>query len=107
MTPVVVWPIILAMGLVTYALRVSMIAVFGRIEIPVLLRRASRFVPAAVLAAFVAPELLRPGGTLMLSLASPRLVAGVVASVVAWRSRSVSLTVAAGMALLWLLQAVR
>lgn len=107
MTAQAVWPIILAMGLLTYALRVSMIVVFGRIEIPILLRRALRFVPAAVLAAFVAPELLRPGGTLMLSLANPRLVAGIVASLVAWRSRSVSLTVVVGMALLWILQAVR
>jgi len=107
MTPAVLWPIILAMGLLTYTLRLSMIVVFGRIEIPDLLRRALRFVPSAVLAAFVAPELLRPGGTLSYSLANPRLVAGIVASLVAWRSRSVSLTVAVGMALLWILQALR
>ena len=91
----------------TYALRLSMIIVFGRLEIPLLVRKALRFVPASVLTAFVIPELLRPGGALSLSLANPRLVAGVAASLVAWRTKSVFLTIGVGMALLWLLQGIR
>jgi branched-subunit amino acid transport protein len=44
---------------------------------------------------------------LSLSLANPRLVAGVAASLVAWRTKSVFLTIGVGMALFWILQAVR
>ncbi len=84
------------MGLITYALRLSMILLLGRIEIPVLLRRALRFVPPAVLSAIILPELVRPGGA--------RLAAGVLASIVAWRTRNTFLTVAAGLVTLWILQ---
>ena len=101
------WLVILAMGVITYALRLSMIAVLGRVEVPGIVREALRFVPAAVLAAIVVPELLRPGGTLDISLGNARLLAGVVASLVAWRTRNVLPTIGVGMALLWMLQAVR
>jgi len=46
-----------------------------------------------------------PGGTLDLSLGNERLLAGLLAILVAWRTRNVLLAVAAGMIALWLLQA--
>jgi len=107
MTLTTLWLVIVAMGAMTYALRLSLIIVLGRVEVPRIGRAALRFVPASVLTAFVVPELLRPGGALSLSLANPRLIAGVVASLVAWRTKSVFLTIGVGMALLWILQAVR
>ena len=54
-----------------------------------------RFVPAAVLSAIILPDLLQPGGKLNLSLSNTRLLAGVLAMAVAWRTRSVVLTVGA------------
>ena len=100
------WFTIILMGAVTYALRLSLIALLGRFEVPPLISRALRFVPPAVLSAIVLPELLQPGGKLNLSLANVRLLAGLLAMLVAWRTRNVLLTVAAGMAGLWVLQAV-
>lgn len=100
-----VWLTILAMGLVTYVIRLSVIGAIGRIDIPPLVQRALRFVPPAVLSAIVFPELLRPSGVLDLTPGNPRLIAGLLAIVVAWRTRNVLLTIAAGMAALWLLQA--
>jgi len=107
MTHTMLWLVIVAMGAITYALRLSLIMVLGGVEVPRIVRAALRFVPASVIAAFVIPELLRPGGVLSLSLANPRLVAGVAASLVAWRTKSVFLTIGVGMALLWIAQAVR
>jgi len=49
--------------------------------------------------------LLLTGGALNLSLGNDRLLAGLVGLLVAWRTRNVLWTVAAGMVALWLLQA--
>ncbi len=100
------WMVIILMGVVTYGLRLSLIALMGRFEVPPLVSRGLRFVPPAVLSAIVLPELVQPAGTLNLSLGNLRLVAGVLAIVVAWRTRNVLLTVGAGMAGLWLLQVI-
>jgi branched-subunit amino acid transport protein len=99
------WLIILSMGVVTYLIRLSLIALLGRIEVPPMIQRALRFVPPAVLSAIVFPELLRPTGTLDLSFGNVRLLAGLLAAVVAWRTKNVLLTIAVGMAALWILRA--
>jgi branched-subunit amino acid transport protein len=55
------WLILIGMGLVTFGTRLLPIVLLGRIEIPVVVQRALRFVPPAVLSAIIAPELLMPG----------------------------------------------
>ncbi len=100
------WITIICMGLITYGLRLSLIGLLGRFEVPPLVSRGLRFVPPAVLSAIILPELVQPTGALNLSLGNLRLMAGVLAIVVAWRTRNVLLTVGAGMAGLWLLQSL-
>lgn len=100
-----VWLTMLLVGLGTYATRLSFILLFGRREIPAVVRRALRFVPPAVLTAIVFPELFLPGGQFDLSLGNERLLAGMVAAFVAWRSKNVLLTIVIGMATLLLLLA--
>jgi branched-subunit amino acid transport protein len=74
-------------------------------EIPLFLGRALRFVPAAVLTAVVIPLLFYENGVLMVSLNNERLLAGLVAVLIAWRTRrSVLFTLGGGMATLWALQ---
>jgi len=98
--------VILGMGFITYAIRVSLILLIGRINFPELVRQALSFVPAAVLSAIIIPELVLPAGDQNVSLANARLLAGVLAAVVAWRTRSVLATIGAGMVALWILQAI-
>jgi branched-subunit amino acid transport protein len=92
---------ILFMGLVTYATRLGPILFFSQREMPDLLRRALRYVPTAVLTAIILPEMFFPGGELALSLLNMRLVAGVAAALVAWRTHNFFLTIAIGMVVLW------
>ncbi len=99
-----IWLLLLAMGAVTFLIRLSAIGLLGEAEIPPLVRRALRFVPPAVLSAIIFPELLRPDGAFDLSFGNLRLVAGLLAGLVAWRTKNVVLTIAVGMAALWLLQ---
>ena len=95
--------IILAAG--TFALRLSFIYLFGKVEMPGWLRRALRFVPASVLAALVLPALTYSDGALDLSLGNVRLLAGIGGALVAWKTRNVLWTIAVGMVLFWVLQA--
>lgn len=100
------WLIIIAMGVVTFGIRLLPIVLLGRVEIPLVVQRALRFVPPAVLSAIVAPELLMPGGQFNLSLGNARLIAGALATVVAWRTKNVLLTIAVGMIVLWVLSSI-
>jgi len=98
------WLTMIAAGLLTYAIRLSFIQLFAHMDIPPTVKRALRFVPPAVLSAIVFPELLLPAGRLDLSLGNSRLLAGLLASLVAWRTKNVFLTILVGMAALLLLQ---
>ncbi|MGE5639571.1 MAG: AzlD domain-containing protein [Clostridia bacterium] len=93
---------IAGMALVTYLLRASFLLLPPSVETPPLLRRALRFVPAAILTAIWAPELLLQNGVLSLSPNNEKLLAGMVAIAVAWRWRMTSVTIAAGLAALHL-----
>lgn len=97
------WLIIFGMGLVTYAVRVLPIFVLERYPLPPRLQRALRLVPIAVLSAIILPEMVRPAGVMDRSFDNPRWLAGLVAIGVAYFSRNVLVTIAVGMALLWLL----
>lgn len=89
----------------TVAFRASFVFLFGRLdEVPPTVERALRFVPAAVLAALVAPALAFSGDVLALSVDNHRLVAGLLAAVVAWRTESMGATLVVGMGALWTLE---
>ena len=101
-----IWLLILAVGLITYATRLSFIVLLDRMDVPEWFTRALRFVPAAVLSAIIAPELVSYNGALDLSLRNPQLLSGVLAVLVAWRTKSIFLTILAGMAAYLILQAI-
>lgn len=92
------WLVIVAAGVGSYVFRVSFVALFGRVEaVPPRVKRTLAFVPPAVLAALVFPELLLRDGALSVSLANERLLAGGVAAVVAWYTEDIFATVVVGM----------
>jgi branched-subunit amino acid transport protein len=101
-----IWLTIILAGLFTYAIRLSFILLYGRIEMTDWMQRALRFVAPSVLTAIILPELMVTEGSLNLSLGNARLLAGVLAIAVAWRTKNVVLTIVTGMFALWLLQAL-
>ncbi len=98
------WLMLLIIGLITYAIRLSCIGLLGQREMPALLLKALRFVPIAVLPAIILPQLFLRNNTLVLSVQNPRWIAGILAAIVAWRTRNVLLTILVGMVALWVLQ---
>jgi branched-subunit amino acid transport protein len=93
------WATLAAVGAVTFLFRFSCLGLFGVTEIHPRWSSALRFVPPAAFAALIAPELLG-GGTAVTAAVNPRLAAGALAALVAWKTRSVPLTIAGGMAAL-------
>ena len=99
-----IWIIMLIVGLLTFGIRLSFILILDRWSPPPIVERALRFVPVAVLSAIIAPELVLHGGTLDISLSNERLIAGLVAMLVAWFTKNIVWTILAGMAILLALQ---
>lgn len=86
-------------GAVTFGWRFSFLSIRDADErLPAWVRGALRHVPAAVLAALVAPAFLRHTGAI--DVWDVRVLAGLVGGLVAWRTRSILWTVVIGMAIL-------
>jgi branched-subunit amino acid transport protein len=98
--------LIAGMALVTYATRISMIAILGRWEVSPLARQTLHYVPIAAFAAIIAPELIERGGRLAIELDNPRFIAGIVAIIVAAWTRHTLLTIVVGMGAMWVMQFV-
>jgi len=91
------WLVILGMTALTFSQRASFLLLPERVQLPEFLKSALRYVPAAVLTAIWAPELLLQNGVLALALENERLLAGMVAIAVAWRYRLTLGTITAGL----------
>jgi branched-subunit amino acid transport protein len=91
------WLTILSMAVVTFAGRASFLLLPEHVQLPEWFVRGLRYVPAAVLTAIWAPELLLQKGVLSLALGNERLLAGMVAIAVAWRYRVTFGTIVAGL----------
>jgi|SRR6202158_2080860 branched-subunit amino acid transport protein len=98
------WLMLLVIGAITYAIRLSCIGLLGQRDMPALLLKALHFVPIAVLPAIILPQLFLRNNMLALSIQNPRWIAGILAAIVAWRTRNVLLTIGVGMVALWVLE---
>lgn len=92
-----IWLVFLLGGLLTFGMRFIFIYLLGHFEVPGVIRRALRFVPPALLSAITLPELVAWSGQIDLSPTNFRLLAGLVAMLVAWKSKNTLLTILAGM----------
>lgn len=97
------WLIAAAGMLATYLTRLSFITLIPEERLPAFFRRGLGYIPPAVLAAILLPELVLTDNALNLSLSNERLLAGTIAAIVAWRLRNTWLTICCGLLALWLL----
>lgn len=100
-----IWTAIVLTGIGTYAMRASFLAFAHRlVDVPPGIQRLLRQIPPAALASIVLPALVRPEGTF--DVMQPRLLAGVVAALVAWRTRNIALTLVVGLGIVMLVDAL-
>lgn len=105
LTTTTVWLLVIGLSVGTYLLRASFLLgtqLFG--GLPPAAERVLRFVPTAVLAGLAAPSILLLDGTVAAGLSNPRLVAGAIAVVVAWRTEDMLATVGVGMITFWVVR---
>lgn len=105
MDPTVAWLTILALAATTFVTRLSFMGLLPHVELPRVLQRTLAYVPPAILAAIIAPQVF-PVVQELPTLNWPRLIAALVAVAVAFRTRSTLATVCVGMLVLWGLQAL-
>ena len=98
------WLTMIILGFLTFGIRLSFIVILDRWQTPPLIQRALRLVPVTVLSAIIAPELVLRAGTPDFSLGNLRLLAGLVAMLIAWKTKNIVWTIIAGMGVLLGLQ---
>jgi branched-subunit amino acid transport protein len=95
--------LVAGMAAVTYAIRYPIIALLGKVSISPRFFELLRFVPVAVLTAIIVPALLMPAGVVDIGFDNTRLLTGLLAILIAWRTRNLLLTISIGMLGLWVL----
>lgn len=87
----------------TIAIRASIIAVSGRIQISERWREIFSYIPAAILPAFVAPAVVLHQGHVEWALGKERLLILVAAGLVCYATRSTLATIAFGLIMLFMI----
>ena len=96
---------VLTVGAITYAMRAGLILALADAELPAWLLRALRYVAPAVLAALVVSLIADPDAPQQ-GITFAEVAGLVVAAPVAWKTKNLIATLAAGMATFWLVLAV-
>jgi branched-subunit amino acid transport protein len=97
--------LIIGMAMVTIAVRYPVLALVGKLPLPESVFRALRYVPPAVLAAIILPEMFYREGQFQLHGSNAPLVAGIVTFAIAWFSKNILLTIVGGIVMLLVLKA--
>lgn len=98
------WGLIITLSLVTFAARLSFIALSSLHAMPGWMKLALQYVPPAAFATIVMPQLLLHDNVVISSVLEPRLIAAVVSALVTLWLRNLPLALASGMGSLWLMQ---
>ena len=100
----VIWLVMIASGLLTFAARFSMIGLFQDRELPQIIKQILTYVAPSVLAAIIIPDVLHIDGAVMV-LDNPKIPAFLLAMVAAALTRNVLVTISTGMVALWVITA--
>ena len=101
-----VWLVFLLGGIGTYLIRASFFFLSPEVELPGWFQRALRYVAPAVFAAIVLPPVVGTEGLGGAATPDARLLAAVLAGLVAYRTGNITWVLGVGMVALWGLQAV-
>ena len=104
MDSLTIWIVILAIGTGTFLLRFTMVALVGKVSLPEKLFDALQYLPPAIFAALVIPAIYRHDPLQFAPEHPARLLAGLLAIVIAWKTRNMIATIVIGMVAMWVLQ---
>jgi len=92
-----IWIIIVGLTCVTVVTRSAFLVLGERFKLPERVQHGLRYAPACALVGLIAPELALANGSLALSLANPKLVAGLATGAIMLGTRSMVAAMAVGM----------
>jgi len=93
--------LMLAMGAVTYLPRMLPLVMLSRRTLPAWFAEWLELIPAAILSALIAPTLFAQSEPRLFALGKVELLAAVPTLLCAWKTRSLAVTVIAGMFCYW------
>ena len=100
-----IWLVMILGGIFTFATRFVMLSGWVAHRLPRWLIDALAFVPIAVLTAILVPAvLIDPATQQIVVIGNKRIVAAVVATIIALLTRNVIATISSGLATLWFVQ---
>ena len=100
-----IWLVMMVCGMFTFGTRFVMLSGWVAHGLPRWLIDALAFVPIAVLTAILVPAvLIDPATQQIIVIGNKRIVAAVVATIIALLTRNVIATISSGLATLWFLQ---
>ena len=100
-----IWLVMIVGGIFTFGTRFVMLSGWVAHGLPRWLIDALAFVPIAVLTAILVPAvLIDPVKQQIIVMGNARVVAAVVATIIALLTRNVIATISSGLAILWLVQ---
>lgn len=99
------WLLIIIIGALTMAERLSFILLLGQGDIPIWARKALQYVPVTALTALALPAIIITDHSIELSI-NPKILAAIVAILVAWRTKNILMTISAGMVTFWIMRAL-
>lgn len=97
------WIITLSIALGTYLLRAGFVFIVGHVNLSEGVKTMLKYIPPSVFAALTAPPLFLHQGQVDWLGGKERLLAGLVAAIVAWKTRNMILLLIVGMGTLYLL----
>lgn len=98
------WIVISVISVATIIMRGSFILTAGRFKLSDKFTDILKFIPASVLAALVAPAIFYHEGMVDALQGKERLVAGIIALLIAYKTRNIFFTILTGMGTLYLMQ---
>ena len=98
------WITLIIIGLLTFGTRLSFIFLLDRWQPPEIFQRGLRFVPLAVLSALIFPEIFMHENTFAIPPDLPRLSGALAATLVAWKTKNIFLTIGTGMLFFYILR---
>lgn len=96
--------IILGMMVVTFSTRYLVMIYFANTDMPKSLKKILNFVPPVILTAIIFPALFIEEGIYNISFSNLKLIAGILTSIIAIKTKNLLTTIVIGMLILWGLQ---
>lgn len=98
-----IWILIIGMGIVTYLPRMMPLLIFSKKNIPPWLESWLKFIPVGIFSALVFPNIFIRNQMFSMTINNIELISSILVFAIAFRTRSLGLSVVVGIISYWIL----